>query len=259
MRSVKQMAVKRDDKTKTWFARVSYKSGDEYKNKSKYGFKRKKDADMWETKIKEQLKNGEVFNKDISFADYFLKWYEVYKSEKIADSTSANYKATHTKIAEHFKNRPFNSIRMIEYQEFINKHAKSLAIGTVRKTHKQIRACVTDALHEGNIKKDFTYKAEISGLEGKPEDSKYLSHGDTKKLIEALNDEKDDMSLSRRMALLAVATGMRFSEVAGLTFDRLNFETNTIKVDRTWNSRKGVFKPTKNELNRTFTVESSIM
>lgn len=252
------MAVKQNE-SKTWDVRVSYKEGDKYKTKSKYGLRTKKEAIIWEGKLKDIIKSKSTFDRNISFADYFKKWVEVYKANKVAPTTLANYYGTHSKIVSFFGNKPLTKINKIDYQYFLNEYGQYLAEGTMTKTNKHIRACIQDALHDGYLKKDFTYKIEVTGTAGKSDDSKYLSQADTKRLIQALNDEDDGLSLSRRMALLALATGMRFAEIQGLTFDRLNFDDNTIKIDRAWDNKEKKFKPTKNKETRVIKIEDEVM
>lgn len=252
------MSVKQSD-DKSWYSRVSYKSNGKYKTKSKFGFKTKKEALLWEQAIKVKLEDGETATAESSFADYFLKWYEVYKKNKVSLSTQSNYRATHHKIESHFGTKRLNQISKIDYQKFLNEYGKTLSVGTMKKTNKQIRSCIQDAVHHGDIKKDFTYKVELTGTESKSESSKFLSQKEAKLLIESLTDEHKDMSLTRRMATLALATGMRYSEIAGLTYNRLNFKDNTILIDRTWDARSNKFKPTKTNNSRVIKVENSLM
>lgn len=254
------MSVKQNKENKTWYARVSYKADGKYRHKSKYGLKTKKEAQIWESKLKEQVDSGIDVGSDPIFADYFLNWFETYKEQKVAASTKVNFMASHAKITEYFKDAKLKKITRHSYQKFMNHYGEKLAKATMQKINKHIRSCVQDAVQNGVLQKDFTYKAEIIGLEAKSSDLKYLSEKHSKMLISALKADSDDSMITRRMALVALATGMRFSEVAGLTYSSLKFKNNTVKINRTWNFKENEFKPTKNDgSTRTIKVEPTIM
>lgn len=254
------MAVKRNDKTKTWYARVSYKSDGKYKHKSKYGFRTQKEALLWEQKIQSQIQSGINIGVNPSFAEYYLSWFETYKKQKVAPATIVNYLSTYKKIKEYFKDDKLKSISRHHYQKFLNYYAENLAKATIQKLNKHIRACVQDAIQNGIMQRDFTYKAEIIGLESKSNELKYLSEKDSKLLISALKSDSDDSMTTRHMALLALATGLRFSEIVGLRYESLNFKDCTLKVTNAWDYKNNNFKDTKNkESVRTLKVEPSIM
>lgn len=254
------MTVKKQDNG-LWMARVSYKDGQgKYKQKSKYTFRTKKEAQLWEQDIQAQLNKGVDITDNPVFADYFLKWFGTYKELKSSNATKVNYKATYNKLVDYFGNAKIKSITRQQYQGFLNHYGQKLAKGTMQKTNKHIRACVQEAIEQGIIQRNFTYKAEISGLSAKETSLKYLSEKESKRLISALFAQINDSMLTRRMAILALATGLRYSEIAGLTFDSFNFNESTLKIEKTWDFYKSDFKPTKTDgSKRTIKVEPSIM
>lgn len=254
------MTVKQSKENKTWYARVSYKADGKYKTKSKYEFQTKKEAQIWENSIKVQLDSGIDIGIDPLFIDFFLNWFKTYKEQKVADATKVNFMATYSKIKEYFKETKIKKISRYSYQSFLNHYGKLLAKTTMQKINKHIRACVQDAIQNGVLQKDFTYKAEITGLDSKSKDMKYLSEKDSKSLIASLKEDCDDTMTTRRMAMLALATGMRFSEISGLTYSNLNFKSNTISIEHTWDSKNRTFKKTKTDgSNRSIKVEPLIM
>ena len=257
---VKSMTVKQNKKNKTWYARVSYKSEGKYKLLNRYGLTTKKEAQAWERKLQEQIESGIDVGTNPVFADYFLRWFQTYKEQKVAPATKVNYMSTHKKIKEYFKDAKLKKITRHNYQNFLNHYGETLARTTMQKSNKHIRACVQDAVQNGILQKDFTFKAELIGLESKSNDLKYLSEVDSKRLIYELKTGSDDTTLTRRMALLALATGMRFSEVVGLRYENLNFKESTLKITNAWDGDNNKFKDTKNkESIRTIKVEPSIM
>jgi len=252
------MSVKQAD-DKTWYARVSYKVDGKYKKKNKYNFKTKKEAQIWEADIHAQLNNGMNINLNPVFADYFMDWLDVYKRPKIASPTLANYIATHKKIELFFGDARLKSITRTDYQRFINECGEKFSKGTVLKTNKHIRSAILDAVHNGNVEKDFTYKIELSGKEGKKESTKFISQSETKKLLRAVHADLTHDMTTRYMIILALFTGMRYSEIAGLTFADIDYTERTILVDKSWDYRLNRFKPTKTNRSRTIKLEHSIM
>ena len=240
-----------------WMARVSYKdTAGKYKQKSKYTFKTKKEAQLWENKMNQQTFDGISIGENPIFSDYFLQWFYTYKEQKVMPATRLGYLLTHKKINEYFFDLPLKDITRMDYQKFINDYGQNHAVATVKKRHKHIRSCIKEALVSGMMIKDFTYKVEIVGLEGKKEEKKFLSEKETKKLISSL---KDDNSLSRKMAILALGTGMRYAEIAGLTYDSVNTSEQTLLIDKAWDYSLQKFKQTKTKNSRTIKLEPSLL
>jgi len=155
-----------------------------------------------------------------------------------------------------FAETRIKDVTRTHYQEFLNYYGKYLAKETVRKINKQVRACIQEAVRDQVIPQDFTYKVELIGSEPKEERMKYLSEKETKALITALDDEQ---STSRLMLLLQLAIGMRIGEVAALTYDALNFKSQTIYINHTWNYANQSLTTTKTKENRYIKVEVTIL
>lgn len=254
------MSVKQS-KNKTWYARVSYKDGEKYRTKSKYGLNTKKEAVMWEQKFQTQLNAGVDLGSNPIFLDYFWNWFQVYKEDKVRKSTYVTYRATYNKIMKYFSNKKIKDINRQMYQEFLNFYAQTLSKTSVQKINKHVRSCVHYAIEDGLLHKDFTFKADIHGQEGIAEASKYLSEIEVKKLLISLTYNITNKMTTRYMAIIAISTGMRFGEICGLTYDCVNFKDNTITINKTWDYKENTgFLPTKTKGSlRTIKLESSVM
>ena len=78
------------------------------------------------------------------------------------------------------------------YQRFLNEFAENHATGTVKKRHTYIRACIRDAIEDGVISKDPTYRAIVKGKkDDKVEELKYLNFEEVKLLTHEI---KKDMN-----------------------------------------------------------------
>lgn len=97
----------------TWSVKFKYKNAaGEYKQKTKRGFERKKDADAWESAFKSQF----IKSSDIPF-DAFIKKYmeDLTQNEKIEVTTAARKQnMIDTKIGPFFKKTPINEIAPLD-------------------------------------------------------------------------------------------------------------------------------------------------
>jgi len=70
-----------------WEYRVRYKDGNKFKEKSKGGFKTKKEAQLAAAKVEEKIAAGiRVQSEDMYFKDYVLEWLEVYKKPTLKNN-----------------------------------------------------------------------------------------------------------------------------------------------------------------------------
>lgn len=68
-------------------------------------------------------------------------------------------------------------------------------------------------------------------------------------------------SILSYLLLLGLVSGLRFGELVGLTIDKFDFETNTLKVERSWDYKDGTgFGPLKNEQSkRIISIDDIVM
>ncbi|WP_233414576.1 site-specific integrase [Thermaerobacillus caldiproteolyticus] len=121
-----------------------------------------------------------------------------------------------------------------------------------------MRACLKEALADGIIHKDPTFNAIAVGkVAPKDEDIKYLNYDEVAKLLKVTIDNLQLRYISRYIILFALATGARFSEIIGLTWDCVDFKNKTITINKTWDHKyKNDFDNTKNYASlRTITVD----
>jgi len=229
----------------------------------KGGFKTKKEAEVAASEIENQLNKG--INPHLKlepFNEYFKKWYDLYK-KNIASTTLAHYDYTYDAITNHFESTYIQHIDRRDYQKFINSFGKDRAKETVSKVNSHIRSCVLDAIEEGVIHRDFTRKVNIHyTVEAKKKHEKHLNFGDSKKLMNEVVKRLDD-GMSYYAIMLALASGLRYSELIGLTRDDFDFKNNRINVNKTWGTNNSMdfgFNDTKNSSSeRTVKVSDKVM
>ncbi|PTJ01637.1 site-specific integrase [Staphylococcus simulans] len=194
---------------------ISYKNDDgKYKKYQKGGFRTKQEAKIHANEMEYNLKHGFNINNDVIFADYFKQWYEVNKKPHVSAKTLTRYVSMHNHIEKHFKNTFLKDIKPSDYQRFINHYGSNHNIDGVRKLNSSVRNCFHQAIHEGLVLRNPTFKAQLSGGNpSKSEELKFISHTEYKKLKHYL-EGKD--SVSSLVLLMGLVTGGRFSEIANM-------------------------------------------
>jgi integrase len=243
-----------------WRYRVSFKENGQYKTKTKGGFRTKKEAEIAAGELEKKLHIGHDINAgDQLFSDYMRNWFELYKKGKFSLEHERNIERAIQLVEKYFLGVRLKELTKDMYQAFLNDYGLDHAKETVRKRHVDIRACIKAAIEDGVIFKDPTSKAVIMGHKSKKsEELKYLNFEETKRLV---NEVKSDMKLkyiSRYIILFAVATGARFSEISGITWDCVDLQNKAVTINKAWDFKDtNDFSDTKNFASkRTITIDN---
>ncbi|MCZ3747462.1 site-specific integrase [Limosilactobacillus vaginalis] len=235
---------------KSYMVRVTWRdaSGKQYK-KSKSGFKTKAAARAFGAKLEMQKYNGVLTSSNPTFLKYYQDWYNTYKKNNVSTATAKFYQYCINVINRYFGSSKLENISRRQYQLFINEFGKSYSKMSVSKVNSYLKTCVKSALADGLIHKDFTANTQLVWNDDNAKKVQYLSISELNKLIKALKDNLSPYFTNRYMILTAIYTGMRLSEIAGLTWDDINFNFKTITINKSWDYLSGTkddpFKPTK--------------
>ncbi|MDO5374966.1 MAG: tyrosine-type recombinase/integrase [Staphylococcus rostri] len=204
--------------------------GRRYKKK---GFKTKREATEAETIAKNQLMRGIVINNKTSFIDYYEQWIEVNKKNVITDRAYLTYVNAIKQFKKFLATENLDDITLSNfsttlYRKFIKWYGADHATESVKKLHNCIKASLMDAIQEGLIYKDPTYKAVIKGKKAsQPEEDKFMNLEDYKKLKSYVANVPIQSYL---LIYILVITGGRFGEAQKLTTDDINYLKNTIHL-----------------------------
>ncbi|MED4495618.1 site-specific integrase [Heyndrickxia coagulans] len=242
-----------------WRYRVSYKDAGKYKTKTKGGFRTKKECELAAAEVEKKLHVGmDISAGDQLFSEYMRTWFEVYKKGKYDIEHERNIERSVRLVEKYFAGVKLKEITRVMYQKFLNEIAKGHTRETVKKRHTYIKACLQEAIQDGIIFKDPTYKVIIKGeKDAKSEELKYLNFNDVQKLVVETKKNLQPRYISRYIILFAIATGARFSEIMGLTWDCVDFKNRTITINKTWDFKDlHGFSNTKNYASkRTITID----
>lgn len=235
----------------SWQYEISYKKTDgSFSKLRKAGFKTKKAAIAAAEKIESDLRRGfKADTKDMLLSDFFWEWFELYKQGTIARATENKYRDTHTNLTKIAKYDTVKNLTRARYQELINIYAKTHTKETVTNFNTHLRAALQDAIMEGYIVTDPTYKVVLKGnVESKKNSEKFISYKDLKLIISYLTKNIEDNNTSYLAILIGAVTGMRVGEVLGLTWDNINYKTNKVSVEKAWDYKYNTgFVPLKTE------------
>lgn len=248
---------------KNYHVRVSWRDKNgTLKQKSKGGFKTKNEARQYAVELEQQLFTGvNIKQKKIPFSEYFANWYEVYKQPTSKYSTQQRYEVAIRQVKNYFQDTAIQDITRHDYQVFLNQYGTNRSKNTVRIMHSMIKACVSSAMYDEIIRKNFTENIQLVFDPARTRKIDYLSLEELKRLTSLCLSGRQKRYTSRYMILTAIMTGMRIGEIMALTWDDINYQRQTITVNKTWDYQSGGgFKATKNDSsNRTVNVTQQLL
>lgn len=240
-----------------WQYEISYKDLDgTYKKLRKSGFPLKSDAELAASQIRSDYVSVRHYKAgNISLADYFQRWVNLYKHNSVSAVTLIKYDNTLDHIRQLFGHTLIKDITRSMYQERINQFAETHAPRTVTTFHKQIRAAILDALDEKIISVDPTRKIVISG-HTLPHPKKALDYHEWQVLVSHL----DYTCREQLIIYIAAMTGMRYAEVLGLTPQDLDHSNTHLLVNKTWDYKyhSGFMKTKTRASNRKILIDSTL-
>ena len=255
------MAIKEIEKGKKY--KISIYKG-RIGNKEKFDYYTfygtKKEAELKEAEYKASLKNNTYLTPNKMTINELIKEWLEYKKNKLAIKTYTGYCNLCKNISYsigHIKVTNLN-VKILEdfYNDLINN--TNLSTKTIRHYQTLINTMLNDAKKWGyilvnpneNIERIKVIKKEI----------KFYTPEEVNTLLKVLENE----SLKyRALIYLALDSGARRGEITGLTWNDVDFDNNTININKTtqYVAGVGVFeKSTKNETsNRVVYISDTTM
>ena len=184
------------------------------------------------------------------FYNYFARWMKIYKKPVLRLVSYKKYEVIQRHIKQIAPKQTLDTLDRQNYQKIINEYAKTHAKQTTLDFHNVLKACLLDALDEGDIKRNPCRKISIGGTITQKQKKKYLNLQEAEKLINALNLNTPIKNSYDWMIYLALNTGLRFAEILGLT--KSDFNNSILSVSKTFD-----YKHTLKLENRTKTFLST--
>lgn len=219
-------------KDKGWQFIISYK--DEYgkwKQKSKQGFRTKKDAKPVAEKMVKDLKSKKNLNQDL-YGITFEEFKDMYL-DHIRLHMQGNTISLYKMALKHFNSiydMPMDKIKSIHIQNCIDEMIKKgLSYGTIKTYKNRITAIFNSAVNKYNlIEKSPAINLEIK-KDKSPNVKKALTESELKDLINKTKNLKYKVIFA-----LAGMCGLRIGEILGLKWNKIDFKNNLITIDTQW-------------------------
>lgn len=219
---------------------ISYKdSNGKWKQKSKQGFKNsrtgKAKAKEWALKTLEELKTSTTLNKDyegITFKDFFEEYLE-HKRANCTLKTLEGYKLAMNHFSE-LNNLPIKNIKSIHIQRCVDKMLKDGVKTTSANTYYiKIKTIFESAVEDFSIISFSPCKAKIKVDKKQIIEKRALTSTDLEDLLNkmATGNCKRKYYIA---ALIASKCGLRVGEIAGLTWNDIDFRDKLLNVNKQW-------------------------
>ncbi|MEI5990595.1 hypothetical protein A5881_002100 [Enterococcus termitis] len=184
------------------------------------------------------------------FSDWVLHWKEVYLKKIVKPTTFSIYSGIiNNYLLPYFNKKRLTKIDSINIQEFI-EYLESLALsaGYIRNVFHILKTCLCEAEKKGFINQNPCIGTTLPKIKAKPVQA--LTIKEQRKLELAAFQSK-----SCSPVILALYSGMRIGEISGLKWNDIDFDEETIHVQRTVYR---ISKPTVgNENKKTQLIEGS--
>ena len=248
------MSVFRNQNGQKWTARFRWRvNGKQYSISQT--FNTKADAEAWELEQKIEHLQG-VDKKLTRFLWLFDKYFDTYKKDYLRKTSSDQWSYARSKFEDYFgDDRTVQSIKLDDYQSFLNALNNKLTHKTLLTIHRMISQVFDYAVQTGYINRNPTSLARVGGK--KDRDVTYLNLEQIKKVLNYCRHGKfparEGKSVQVGTPVLieaAILSGCRLGELAGLTWDNVDVEHSVFHIRRqldTRNHRTPKFKDLKTD------------
>ncbi|MBE3570195.1 MAG: site-specific integrase [Bacillales bacterium] len=227
----------------SWEYRIRYKDRvtGKYREKSKRGFKTKKEAQLAAAKAEMEIDQYGFSEDGKERVDkYFEKWLEVYKKPNVKPITySVQERNVRLNILPRWGNYKLKEINRAEYQIWINELRGHYSEGTVRRIHSIMNSALNDAVHEFRILRENPItRITIPKDTEKRKEVKFFTREQLDKFLKAVKTPQKNAKYQHSIQYFALftlmaRTGLRIGEALALTWDDINFEKKTLTVNKT--------------------------
>ncbi len=200
-------------------------------------FRRKTDCNKWKAdqvsnKEKNLVYGDSKVHEKITLNEYCELWYQTKLAQAVSNSTQRNYESVIRKhIKPFFKNLIMKNISKKDVEQFqlsLIKNHKPKGVNIIVITLKSI--------FKESIKEGYLIKSPCEFVKSLRSDKKHEVYWAKPEIDQFLRANFNNYLYD--LFVVALNTGMRKGELAGLCWDRIDFVNNTIAVTRTRDRRE---------------------
>lgn len=127
--------------------------------------------------------------------------------------------------------------------KFLNDFGKTHAKETIAKVNSHIRSATRNAINDGIMSSDFTLNTHLVYDPNRTHPLTFLNLNEAERVIKYLESNWSYEKVWDCWMMIALLTGMREAEIAGLTWDNIDFPHKQINVRQAWSQQHQDFKP----------------
>lgn len=211
-------------------------------------------------KIKERIHTDSIDNPDLTFAEAYEAWFEVYK-HTVKPSTATSARVNMVRMLTLFGYIPIKNLEAHHFNRFfIDMQSQRIYKSQVCKLLKSlVTRIIKHAYKYFGVDKICILKdLEVIPInQSDNNDWKYLESDELNTVLDFLSahgyEEKE------RMVRIMVNTGMRYGEMACLNYlEDINMDHNTIEVKRIYDHLNHIFTLPKTNETRTIFFPDSL-
>lgn len=209
------------------------------KQKSKGGFKTKKEAQEEASRLYYELTSGTYINETkVTFKHFATEWLKQYQ-HNVKPSTYYNAENQIKRLFREIADIEIQKITPKTYQDVIHSFSKDYSPNSIKGTHAIAKMIFKEAYKQEVIKRDPTKFATLPRIEHVTHFN-FMESNERERFLK----QAKDRSLLHDYELfhLMMHTGIRLGEALALKWDCVNLEDKTIEIKRT------VYNPTNNRL-----------
>lgn len=222
------MPVYKDEKTDTWYCKFYY---EDYtgakKQKLKRGFKLQREAKDWERSFLEKMQG----TPDMTFQALYDLYIEDMSHRLRENSVDGKKNVFKNRILPYFKDKPVNAITPADVRAWQNEQiSKGYSDAYLDRIQNMLTTIMNYAVKYYNLPVNPCDKAGHMGKRTRSQ--KFWTVDEFNKVIATVTDPAAHTAL-----MVLFYSGMRFGELLALTMQDLDFEANTININKSLQHR----------------------
>lgn len=232
----------------SWEYRISYSDPitGKRKEKSKSGFKTKKEAKIAADDVEVEINHGYIKNEQSTTISIYLDiWFDTYK-DTVKNTSLRNRVSSINVIKKHIGDVLLIKINYSFYQKFLNKLSKEYAKNTLTSIHQVMSMMIKSAVRDSYFKFNPIADCKIPRYDNEKEKIKFLENDElelflsycktdiTKKRAKDFSHIVYDKERDYALILLMVYGGLRIGEMTALKIEDYNKFSKEIDVNKTY-------------------------
>lgn len=220
-------------KDKGWQFIISYKDENgKWKQKSKQGFKNKKEAKPVAEKMLDEIKGKMALNIPVEFENLTFKEFADMHIKHLKLSLEYNSMQSYYTILVKFSklnDMEMSKIKPIHIQNIVDDMVKTNKESSIKAYLQKLKTMFKAAVEQYNIISSNPVQNIRVKVDKDIQEKTALNSVQSNELLSKIKNEKYYL-----VTLIALGCGLRIGEIIGLTWKDIDFTNKTINVNKQW-------------------------